>query len=831
MNALHRRWIGGSALALIAGTTSPVLAQSVEQGSQAQTSSADARPSAQSETGIGDIIVTAQRRSESVQKVPIAITAVTSEALAQRGVTTAAEISNFAPNVQLDASAPIFASSQILTGFIRGIGQNDVSSSLEPGVGIYVDGVIVARSIGANIDLLDIERVEVLKGPQGTLFGRNTIGGAISVVTRDPAKEFGFRGEVTYGSRDRFELRGTVDIPLTDTLRSQFSFSSKNQKGYQRIIPFPGDTGVSDERTLLGSLGERGRRGNTDNYSFRGKLLWEATPDLSVKISGDYGKADEQSAPVTLVATDTNPLAPAPTYAAVYNTCISAPGALFAAGGPLAFLGPICGPRGGGTPSAASLPGLAGYNFANTPPRLLFGDQYITDDIDKTYGNGLNYSIVETYSVTGTVNWQVSDALTLKSITGYRRVNADLANDIDGSPIMIGSTTARLRERQFSQELQANVDAFDGRLKSVLGLYYFYENNRNLERAFLSEGLGQFYGNAFNTNRSYAALTNNTISVTDRLNLTLGARYTIDRKKFSADQSDLNLSLLKLGLFTADQLPDPTDPSRIYPLGTFRDTYRNFSYRVGADYEIADRIMVYGSYANAFKSGGYTTRLSIPTPGNIAPRFDPEKAGTFEIGVKSELFDRKLQLNIAAFHTDYSNLQITVVRGISPFIQNAGKAKIDGFEIEAQARPVEAIRLSGSVGYLDARYTQLDADVAATLNDKLVNTPAWTASAAADIDLFSLAGGKFGVHGDYSYKSSIARDAVNTPALITAPTNIVNASVKWTRDDGRFELVGGVKNATDERFIMSGTQVDAVGATSVNYSRPREYFVTLRVRN
>lgn len=181
-----------------------------------------------SSNGIAEIIVTAQKRAENVQDVPIAITAVTAEGLKNQNINSVADLSKLAPNVQLDSSTPIFSSSQILTDFIRGIGQNDVSSSLEPGVGIYLDGVILARSIGANVDLLDVERIEVLKGPQGTLFGRNTIGGAISVVTRDPANKFGVRAEATYGSRDRFDLRGTVDIPLGDTLFSQISFTTKS---------------------------------------------------------------------------------------------------------------------------------------------------------------------------------------------------------------------------------------------------------------------------------------------------------------------------------------------------------------------------------------------------------------------------------------------------------------------------------------------------------------------------------------------------------------------------------------------------------------------------
>jgi iron complex outermembrane receptor protein len=743
--------ISGAALAL--GLSFSGQASAQETGGEA----------AQDNVGVADIVVTAQKRSENLQDVPISITAVTSAALESRGVRSVSEISNFAPNVQLESSAPIFASSQILTGFIRGIGQNDISSSLEPGVGVYLDGVILARSIGANVDLLDIERIEILKGPQGTLFGRNTIGGAISVVTRDPAEEFAFRGETTYGSRERFELRGTVDVPLGDTLRSQFSFSTRSQNGYQKIIPFPGDTGVTDEYNF-GAIprNKDSRRGSTDSFVFRGKLLWEASPDLTFKIAADYAKSKEQSSPITLVATDTNALAPAPTYAAVYNTCISAPGVLFDPGGPLAFLAPICGPRGGGLPGAAPLPGLAGYNFANATPRLVFGDQFITDDIDTTYGNGGNLSDVETWSVTGVIDYRLSDDIALKSTTGYRKVNSFLANDLDGSPIMIASTLAQLAEKQFSQELQLTINGFDNRLKSVLGAYYFYEKNFNIESAYLSEGLGQFYGPYRNTNRSYALYTHNSFNITDALSITLGGRYTKDKKIFEAGQSDLNLSLLKLGLFTPGQLPDPTDPTRLYPLGVQRDTYNNFSMRVGAEYKITERIMVYASYAEAFKSGGYTTRLSIPTPGNVPPRFGPEEAKTYEVGVKSQFLDRRLQLNLAAFSTDYTNLQVVVVRGISPFIENAGAARIRGFEAELQAVPIERIRLSASLGYVDAQYTRLDPDVSFGIDNAFVNTPKWAASFTGDVDLFEAAGGMITVHGDYSYKSNQARDAVMT---------------------------------------------------------------------
>lgn len=792
----------------------------------AQDTSEQAEP-----VGVDIITVTAQKREESVQDVPIAITAVTRDALETQQINSIADLSKLAPNVQLDASAPIFSSSQILTGFIRGIGQNDISSSLEPGIGIYLDGVILARSIGANVDLLDVERIEILKGPQGTLFGRNTIGGAISVVTRAPSQDFGFVGELTGGSRERLVARATVDIPISETLLTQFSGQIRQQDGYQRIIGFPGNAGVTDEDSLnIIPANRYDRRGGTDTWSVRGKVQFEPTDSFSVRITGDYSKADEQSGAVSLVATDTNAFAPAPTYAAVYNTCVASPPFLFDDGGPLAFLAPICGPRGGGVPGAAGLPGLAGYNFLNQQQRLTFGDQFITDDIDETYGNGGNTSHVDTWGISGEVNVDIAEGLSLKSITAYREVEAQLAVDLDGSPIMIATTLSALEQQQFSQELQFNFDAVDGRLLGTFGLYYFNEKNENLENAYLSEGLGQFYGPYTNDNDSYAAYLNSNFELTDSLSITLGGRFTRDEKTFEAGQSDLNLSLLKLGLFTAGQLPNPSDPTRLYPLGVQNDVYEDFSLRIGAEYDITPDIMTYGSFAQGFKSGGYTTRLSIPTPGNVPPRFDPEQATTYEFGLKSLLADGRLQLNAAAFHTDYNNLQVIVVRGISPFIENAGTAKIDGFELEANFVPVRQVRLTGSLGYLDARYTRLDPSVTFSLDDAFVNTPEWTAYLSADVDVLEALDGTFTLHGDWSYKSEIARDAVNTASLIADDQQVMNASLRWNDNDENLEFEVGALNLTNERYIVTGTQVDAVGATSVTYSRPREYYATVRVR-
>jgi iron complex outermembrane receptor protein len=206
----------------------------------------------QADTGVlEEITVTAQKRTENIQQVPIAISAFSAEALQQKGITNVSQLSDLSPNVSLDAGTPFSGSDTVLSAYIRGIGQDDFAFNLDPGVGVYVDGVYLARSVGANTTMLDVDRVEILKGPQGTLFGRNSIGGAISIVTRDPGNEFTAKGEVTGGTFHRMDTKVTFDVPFTDRILSTLSFSSEKRDGYQTRIPYVqtnvnGSAGIPD---------------------------------------------------------------------------------------------------------------------------------------------------------------------------------------------------------------------------------------------------------------------------------------------------------------------------------------------------------------------------------------------------------------------------------------------------------------------------------------------------------------------------------------------------------------------------------------------------------
>ena len=779
---------------------------------------------------IEEIVVTAQKREENVQDVAIAITALSAKSLEAKGLTNVTQISDFAPNVTMDNTSPFAGSSQVLSAYIRGIGQNDFAFNLEPGVGLYVDGVYYARTLGAAVDLLDLERIEVLKGPQGTLFGRNTIGGAISVITRDPSPTFDYQAEVTAGRFSRFDVRASLDVPLIEnSLLTQISVASSNRDGYQDLIPFPNANQFqNDQGVFITARNKRGgsSRGGAESQNVRAKLLWNASPTVTLRVSADYTHTDEESAPQTLVATNSGPTAG--TVASLYNTCISSDTAALAA----LNLTAVCGPRGVAGTSIASV------NVDGNPnnDRLLFNNQFITGDVDKSFAAGSNFSLLDAYGLSASVDWDVTENLNIKSITAYRDTEADFGTDIGGAPFVVADLSFTQNQDQFSQELQFTASLFEDRLQWLFGLYYFQEDGSLTDFVPFVAGLVQVLGPNFFDNEAVGAFTQLDYALTDKIGLTAGVRYTDEDKEFEGRQRDLNMLPVKMG-FPIALFPDPNDLTRLYPLGVNKRNFTDTSIRLGAQYRFTEDVLSYVSYSEGFKSGGFTTRLLAPevaivngmqVPGP-APDFDPETANTYEVGLKSQWFNRRLQLNLAAFETRYDDIQVTVQRGISPTFENAGDGKITGAEAEFQAILGPNLQVSGSIGYLDARYTRLEPGSLIELSDDFVNAPEFASNLNVDYTWrFRL--GQLAVHGDWSNKSQIANDAVNNIVLLQGAVNTYNAALAFTPTGKNWEIVLGGRNLSDERYIVSGFQNDGIGVSSAVFSRPREWYLTFRIR-
>lgn len=497
--------------------------------------------------GIADIVVTAQKRAENVQDVPIAISAFGGAAVQERAVGNVSQLAALAPNVTLDSTVPFSGSTAVLAASIRGIGSNDFAFNIDPGVGIYIDGVYLARSVGANQDLLDIERIEVLKGPQGTLFGRNTIGGAVSLVTKEPAKEFSGQGDFTTGRFNMFQARATVNVPLTDSLFSSVSFVVKSRDGYGKRIPFPDARAVNvTPYTAYPATGYDSprREGDEQNSTIRAKLRYDDGGAFRITVGGDYQR-NKATAPNTLLAiiSGTNP-----NFGDLYNICISSDSAtLTAISGAVGLnLNNLCGSFGTQFPSvrrSVTTPitrvyGLGGVNADSNPnnDRLPWGSQFITGNPDVSYANGNNFAELTNWGVNATMDYDLSDNVAIKSITAYREGHWLSGADLDGSPINMLHASFDQDQWQFSQELQLTGSALDKSLNYVLGAYYFKEKGTLLDLVTFSEGMNQIDGPNWLSTENYAFFGQVDWRPIDLIGITLGGRYTSEKKLFEGGQ-------------------------------------------------------------------------------------------------------------------------------------------------------------------------------------------------------------------------------------------------------------------------------------------------------
>ncbi|MFM9936313.1 MAG: TonB-dependent receptor [Novosphingobium sp.] len=821
---------------------------------------AQAAPQAQAETapegGIQEIIVTAQKRVENVQDVPIAISAFTAETLSERSVTSVAALSNIAPNVTLDAGTPFSGSTAVLSAYIRGIGANDFAFNIDPGVGIYLDGVYLARSVGANQDLPDVERIEVLKGPQGTLFGRNTIGGAISIVTHDPGKEFRFKGDITVGRFSLIQTRGTVDLPITDGLGASVSFSTKNRNGYLKRIAFPGagnyaSTNIQNYKAAGYDNIGLGTEGGDGNWNLRGKLKWDNGGAFKATLSADYTNVDQSQIANRLIATT-----PA-VFAGTYNCAIIA-SSTGCGGGPPAFayIGGI-----GGQTSIFDNPTVFGVNVDADPKndRLPYDNRFVTNNIDTSYANGNNYSKLKSYGGSLTMSYDLSETVTLKSITGYRELHWNVGTDLDGSPLNFLHTSFTTDQWQFSQELQLLGSAMDKKLNYVLGAYYFKEAGNLHDYVTFAEGLLQVDGPNDLSTKNFAFFGQVDYKFNDQFGITLGGRYTHEDKEFEGFQSDANGLTYKILNFLAGigagppacaninpisdacrvaaGFPNQGQPLRYYVAGTQQKKFNNFAPKVGLQYHPNDDVMVYASWSKGYKTGGWTTRLSNPLPN--APDFGEEKATTYELGLKSTLIDRRLQVNAAVFQTEYKGIQLNFQQGVSPTIQNAGDARIKGFEIEVTAAPTDALTINASIGHLDAKYTSVLAAAQVAPNPfqagvlpggELPKTPKWKFNISPRYEIGFKNGGKVILLADYTHSTSLWNDTERAYLLQRAATDILNGSITYKEPAEHWDLTLGMTNITDTRYLVTGQAQIAGGQFYGTFSRPREWYAKLGLK-
>jgi len=792
-NSLAFTSLGALAIGLLPTTAS---AQERPESAQAEPVRAEAEAGSN-----GDIIVTAQFRGQRLQDTPIAITALSGEAIEQRGLTRITDITDTAPNVVMKPSGSVYGPAATL--FIRGVGQMDSSFALEPGVGLYIDDVYRGITFGSMLDLLDLDRVEILRGPQGTLAGKNSIGGAVKLFTRVPQGDGTGYVEGTMGSFDRLDLRAAADIAIVpDRLFARISGVTRHRDGYVTRLDYncANPTGPrAPTSTATGPDCVAGREGGQDYTAGRLALRWLATDRIEVNLAASRLVDNSEPAATKLIS-------------------LNSP--------------------------AANTPGFLDRSVFITPPESYtnysnYQIQSFTDPASQLGlpGTGTHpptafpiNNRIRAWDVAGTVDVELSDDLALRSITAYQVTDGRYSTDNDGTPFGISGGVFRQEFRQFTQELRLN-GAIGTLLDWTLGGFYFHGDGTLSGVNFVSPSLPN---QTVNTTEDEIPSTSKSVfahgvwHVTDRLNLTGGIRYTEDEKSYL---------FFRGNPFVPGQ-PAYTAAANISGLeSAFSDT--RWDFRANVDYRFTDDILGYAQYSTGYRGGGVNPRPFIVEQ---AVPFGPETLEAYEIGLKSDLFDRVLRLNLSAFINDYkdmifSNTAPTIVNGVvlSPVnatLVNAGDGRFMGVELEASLQPVDGLFIDGNVSYLDFELQRIGAAGATITGISLDNVAPyvtkWKAAAGIQYRYDMVGLGSLTPRLDVAYQSSFYTNIDNDPASLTPAYTVFNGRLTWDSPDQEWQVALAVTNLFDRFYYQNKFRGPAIASVTGQPAPPRQWSLSLR---
>jgi iron complex outermembrane receptor protein len=781
----------GSAVAAL-GCAAPVWAQDNPQTTP-PTPATPPNPAAEQAVNQGEeatpdqnqIVVTARRRSETLLNVPIAVTAFTGAQLENQGAQDITSIADTTPNVTLEASR---GTNTTLSAFIRGIGQQDPVAGFEPGVGLYIDDVYLNRPQAAVLAIYDVERIEVLRGPQGTLYGRNTIGGAIKYVTRrlGDEPELHFRGNLgTYRQADAI-ISGS--LPIGDVLRVGASVARLSHGGFGKNYT----TGLSNY--------------NQDIWAGRASIEVDNHDNVFVRLSGDYTRDSSN-------------------------------------------------PRGG----HRLIPGLQ----SGTP---------VLANVYDTQG-GLNTprQLVKSYGVALFGEFKLNDTLTIRNITAYRKDDSSTPIDFDALPAVDVDVLGAYNNSQSSEELQLLVHR--GRLNGIIGYYYlhaFAATPFDVRLFTTIPGFSAFTNAVARTDTS-AVFADFTFDITPQLSLSAGGRYTWDKRHATILRQNY--------LGGAAPYFGGTGSPFGAPSTNFDGSHewKQFTPRVSLSFKPDTNQNLYASFSQGFKGGGFDPRgVGANAPDLNGDKvlqqnevgaflaFKPERVNSYEVGYKASLFDRRANLALALFRADYTDVQIPgsaacTSGGVATFCgvtTNAGKARFQGVEFEGSLKaardfvsPGDVLTLSGSLGYIDAKFRQYITNIAGVGPTDVAayrhvqNTPKWSLSGTLAYDT-PLADGKLNFNTTVAYKSKTYQFEIANPYLDQPAYATWDASLVYHARNDRWNIGIHGKNLTNKRYITSGYTFIAADATTgvlkpvitpalgkegvltVFYGNPRQVFVS-----
>lgn len=723
--------------------SSPMAYAAAQAGTDAH---ATADQPADAQTGVGDIVVTAQRRSETLQKVPLAVSAVSADTLQNRNIVNVQDFSAVAPNVSFGE----------LNGFarinIRGIGNQNYFTGGDPSVTMYVDGAVISQAAAQLSAFFDLERVEVLRGPQGTLYGRNATGGSVNLIARKPTDTIDGYANVSLGNYDQVQVEGAIGGPVADGVNARISIFRLTRNGFGKN-EFDGRD-IDDANRLYGRAQLEVDKG-----------------DHNLLLAFQFGREKDIGYQVHVF-------------------------------------------------------GQANPGPAGAPTGVLLGGSLATSVRNMNSEAPLkNYR--KTYSLTSDYNVDLSDSFKLRAITNYRTYDHDFISDIDGTAVRFAAVQQKLNSKTFSQELQLNYesDAFH----AVTGLYYFHEKlvgNNNLGgpgptvRSPAGGPPGPFYTALIGAVKvdAVGAFAQGTYKILPTLGFTAGIRYSDESRNGS-------------GTFQGPSIivPAVSVPRKIH------DT--NVSYKLGLDWNVTDDVLAYASYSTGFKSG-------VILVGSSDPAAKPETVKAWEAGIKSDLLDRHLRVNLSAFTYNYTDLQISqlLVGASVPTVTNAATAKIKGVEAEIVARPLERLTVSGNIGYLDskfANFTSRDPRVpgASPLVDltgnQLPYAPKWSGDIHGEL---AIPLGKLEqkvrltASADAVFSSRVEFSVFNQADLAQAAVTRYDANIRLEGVDSGWSLSAWAKNLTNETVFANRTVGGGISTNRAIYgvvAPPRTYGVTV----
>lgn len=769
----------GVAAAALTALPSVALAQDAQD--EAETTSADGNV----------IVVTARRRAENLQDVPIAISAFSAERLENQGALDITDISQITPNTTLENSR---GTNSTLTAFIRGVGQQDPVPGFEAGVGIYLDDVYLNRPQAAVLDIYEVERIEVLRGPQGTLYGRNTIGGAVKYVTKMLPQDFSLKVRATYGTYDQADGVVTVSAPIGDIVRVGGTFARLSRGGF-------GD-----------NLNIRGLENyNRDVYAGRGTLeIGGYGAPILIRISGDYTRDKSD-------------------------------------------------PR----------------NGHRLIPGIRSGTPVLRDVYDTRAGLNNPQQDIEAYGLAMNISAELTSTLTLRSISAWRKDDSFTPIDFDALPAVDVDVPAVYRNEQLSQEFQL---LYEGdRLKGLVGFYYLDAKASTAFDVLLFTTVANL--NAYTAGDvrtdTWSVFGDFTYDFTDQLSLSLGGRYTVDKRNSTI------LRQTKLGR----SAEFGGTPVILATTSNFngRARFTDFNPRASLSFKPNTDHLFFASYSQGFKGGGFDPRgLSTAAPDTNRDgvrsqqeifdflSFEPETVDSYELGWKGSFADNAINLAVTGFYADYTNVQVPGSAGFDSngdgvndtFIgvtTNAGKAEFKGLEFEGNAMFAREFAGSGSflsfnatLGYIDGEYKRfIDARNIDVANlRRIQNTPKWTASGTFSgvVPAFS---GMITASTTLSYRSKTFQFETPSPFLDQKGYALWDASLIWRDDQDRFSFGINAKNILDKQYITSGYQFLAAapdgtptrtaagalvptlgteGVATAFYGNPRQVFVTAGIK-